>query len=65
MAQLAHMRARKDQEIKARVDSRTKAELGQLAYIRDLDVSDLLREAVRELLQRHVKTIARQHRAQK
>lgn len=46
------MRLRKDEEIKARVDGRTKAELGQLAFHRGLDVSDILREAVRDLLVR-------------
>jgi hypothetical protein len=44
------MRIRKDAEIKARVDGRTKVELWSLAYARGLDVSDLLREAVRDLL---------------
>jgi hypothetical protein len=44
------MRIRKDAEIKARVDGRMKIELWSLAYARGLDVSDLLREAVRDLL---------------
>ena len=46
------MRIKKDAEIKARVDGRTKIELWRLAYARGLDVSDLLREAVRDLLAR-------------
>lgn len=50
MPQIAHVRVKKDAEIKARVDGRTKVELWQLAYSRGLDVSDLLREAVRDLL---------------
>ena len=50
MAQLASVRIKKDAEIKARVDGRTKIELWRLAYSRGLDVSDLLREAVRDLL---------------
>jgi hypothetical protein len=53
------MRVRKDEEIKARVDGRTKAELGQLAFIRGLDVSDLLRQAVRDLLSRERQTAGR------
>jgi antitoxin component of RelBE/YafQ-DinJ toxin-antitoxin module len=44
------VRVKKDAEIKARVDGRTKAELWRLAYSRGLDVSDLIREAVRDLL---------------
>ena len=44
------MRIRKDAEIKARVDDRTKVQLWSLAYARGLDVSDLVREAVRDLL---------------
>jgi hypothetical protein len=44
------MRVKKDAEIKARVDGRTKLELWSLAYSRGLDVSDLIREAVRDLL---------------
>jgi hypothetical protein len=44
------VRIRKDAEIKARVDGRTKVELWRLAYARGLDVSDLVREAVRDLL---------------
>jgi hypothetical protein len=44
------MRIRKDAEIKARVDGRMKIELWSLAYARGLDVSDLVREAIRELL---------------
>jgi hypothetical protein len=44
------VRIKKDAEIKARIDGRTKIELWQLAYSRGLDVSDLLREAVRDLL---------------
>lgn len=55
MKRIARVRIRKDEEIKARVDGRTKAELGQLAFMRGLDLSDILREAVRDLLgrQRH------------
>lgn len=49
-------RVRKDQEIKARVDGRTKRELEQLAYSRDLELSDVLREAVRDLLNAQRKT---------
>lgn len=47
------IRVRKDEEIKARVDGRTKAEVAQLAFTRGLDMSDLLREAIRELLTRN------------
>lgn len=43
-------RVPKNKEIKARVDGRTKRELEEMAYRRDLQVSDLLREAVRDLL---------------
>jgi hypothetical protein len=50
--QCADMKIRKSVEIKARVDERTKAELSRLADIRELDVSDVLREAVRDLLQK-------------
>ena len=42
----------KDAEIRARIDGRTKAELSHLAFDRDLQISDLLREAVRDLLRR-------------
>ena len=52
MPQLVRVRIKKDAEIKARVDGRTKAELWRLAYSRGLDVSDLVREAVRDLLAR-------------
>ena len=44
------MKVKKDKEIKARVDGRTKIELWSLAYARGLDVSDLVREAIRDLL---------------
>ena len=44
------MRIRKDAEIKARVDGRMKIELWSLAYARGLDVSDLVREAIRDFL---------------
>lgn len=44
------VRVTKDAEIKARVDARTKRDVEQLAYARDLDASDILREAVRMLL---------------
>jgi post-segregation antitoxin (ccd killing protein) len=43
------MRTKRDTEIKARVDAQTKLHLGQLAYVRGLDVSDLVREAIRDL----------------
>ena len=44
------MKIPKNEEIKARVDGRTKAELSQLAYQRGLDLSDIIREALRLLL---------------
>lgn len=44
---------KKDAEIKARVDGHTKTELWRLAYARDLDESDLLREAVRDLFTKY------------
>jgi antitoxin component of RelBE/YafQ-DinJ toxin-antitoxin module len=47
------MKVKKDREIKARVDSGTKAALWQLAYLHGLDVSDLIREAIRDLLLKH------------
>lgn len=46
------MRIKKDTEIKARVDGRTKAELWRMASLRELDVSDLIREAIRDLLRK-------------
>ena len=48
----APVKIRKTVEIKARVDERTKAELLRLASLRELDISDVLREAVRDLLQK-------------
>ena len=52
MRHIADMKPLKNEAIKARVDGRTKAQLFQLAMARELDVSDLIREAVRELLNR-------------
>jgi antitoxin component of RelBE/YafQ-DinJ toxin-antitoxin module len=55
----ASMKIRKDQEIKARVDGRTKAELWEIAYRRGLDVSDLIREAVRDFIRKNQPFLAR------
>lgn len=52
----AMIKLRKVAVIKARVDKRTKSQLAALAVNRDLDISDLVREAVRELLARNQKT---------
>lgn len=46
------MKIRKTVEVKARIDGRTKAELARLADQRELDLSDILREAIRELLEK-------------
>lgn len=44
------MRMKKDAEVKARVDGQTKLQLARIAYLRGLDTSDLLREAIRDFL---------------
>jgi predicted transcriptional regulator len=46
------MKPRKDSNLKVRVEGATKAELWQLALNRHLDVSDLVREALRDWLAR-------------
>ena len=53
------MKIRKDVEIKARIDGRTKAELWRLASSRELDLSDIVREALRDLLRKQIKPSAK------
>ena len=43
---------RKEAEIKARVDLKTKASLCQVAAARELDLSDIVREALRDFLRK-------------
>ena len=47
------MKTRKTAEIKARVDERTKEDIQRLAEIRGLDTSDIIREAIRNLIGNH------------
>ena len=47
---MRQVKIRKNTEVKARVDGRTKAELARIADEREVDVSDILREAIRDLL---------------
>lgn len=49
---MRRMKIRKNVEIKARVDGRTKAEIARIADRREVDVSDILREAIRDLLKK-------------
>lgn len=44
------VKLKKNEEIKARVDGNTKSELWQLALKRQLDMSDVIREALRDYL---------------
>ena len=50
---MRHMKPKKTEEVKARVDDATKTRLVQLANLRELDLSDVLREAIREFLARN------------
>lgn len=47
------VKLKKDEEIKARVDGRTKEALGVLADSRHLDMSDIIREALRDFISKH------------
>lgn len=53
MFPLNHMKTIKNEEIKARVDGATKTALWSIATARDLDASDLIRQAVREFIAKH------------
>jgi hypothetical protein len=50
------MKPQKDEALKVRVEGTTKAALWQHALSRHLDISDLVREAVREWLARQQQT---------
>lgn len=47
------VKPKKDEEIKARVDGSTKAALWQMALSRHLDLSDLVREALRDFIRKN------------
>lgn len=47
-------RARKDADIRARVDSTTRQAIEQIAEREHLELSDIIRRAVREFVQRNV-----------
>ena len=51
-ATMRPMKPKKSEEVKARVDEVTKRLLTELALKRHLDISDVLREAIRDLLSR-------------
>lgn len=53
MRTIAPVKIKKNEEIKARVDGSTKAALWQLAMTRDLDLSDLVREALRDFIRKN------------
>lgn len=47
-------RSKKDSDVRARVDSQTRLSLELLANREQLELSDILRRAIREFLQRQI-----------
>lgn len=53
MFPLQTMKTLKNEEIKTRIDGATKTALWQIATAKGLDMSDVVREALREIIRKH------------
>lgn len=50
------VKAKKNEDVRARVDAWTRSNLEHLAAREDLDISDLIRKALREFIERKTRT---------